>query len=209
VVKEFAAAKEKAEKKINLKGEPKVTCNYCKKAQLIYLSDLLTETKDREIRKFFAGRNVEVADVHLDVDATGRYTARVTFASPQDYHRALLLNGHEIDKERSFVISILDNEVVDHFSPLTLIRPKAYVPLMVIPRKGAKTETYKDLSSLTVAHSSSDAGTKAGDDQLAQMPQEEGPVLECTCGPPTTKEESVVENLNLHEYLPQKKLFLR
>ncbi|GKE07101.1 hypothetical protein Tco_1399119 [Tanacetum coccineum] len=30
VVKEFAA-KEKAEKKINLKGEPKLTCNYCKK----------------------------------------------------------------------------------------------------------------------------------------------------------------------------------
>ncbi|GKC99576.1 hypothetical protein Tco_1169851, partial [Tanacetum coccineum] len=58
-------------------------------AQMIYLSDLLPETKDRAIRKFFADRNVEVDDVHLDVDATRRYmqSARVTFLAPQDYHR--------------------------------------------------------------------------------------------------------------------------
>ncbi|GJX00920.1 DNA-directed DNA polymerase [Tanacetum coccineum] len=69
---------------------------------------------------------------------------------------------------------------------------------------GAKTETYrgsvlkKNLPSLTAADSSSGAGTKAkaGDDPLAQMPQEERHVLKCLRGPPITEEESVVKTVD-------------
>ncbi|GJV83737.1 hypothetical protein Tco_1523635 [Tanacetum coccineum] len=76
--------------------------------------------------------------------------------------------------------------------------------LCVVGNCCAKTETYrgsvlnKDLPSSTAADSSSGAGTKAkaGDDPLAQMPQEERHFLKCLRGPPITEEESVVKNLN-------------
>ncbi|GJZ68702.1 hypothetical protein Tco_0631942, partial [Tanacetum coccineum] len=42
---------------------------------------------------------------------------------------------------------------------------------------GAKTETYKDVSSLTFVHSSSNACTKAGEDQLAQILKKKGMFL--------------------------------